>query len=374
MLARLQGDERQAYLSEIARNLSPSVDLFIKAVLSGLLMGIGFRFDQQVLLFAASLVAPSMGPLVGVALASVSGSLRFLLRMLAAMILAMLLLCIACGLVGGLGIPLYYPPGIAASYTGLHIMDLALLLVGSVLMGSSLARKKSVHPLASAAVAYEVLIPAGVVAVGFVRLKPNLWQSALLNLGIHFTLSLVIIAITLLVFGFRPLGKRRTRLVTAIILIILLFLLVVGASSIYIIGIVPPVTPIPTSTPTLISIPTPTLTTTPTVPPTPTATSTPSPLPTSTETPTPTPTPQPITALVYGTGGLGAYIREGPSRLTNVIHYLQEGSELEIIGDPEQVNDDIWWNVRFTIDDQVYEGWIIDWLIATVTPTPSPTP
>jgi hypothetical protein len=374
MLAQLHGDERQAYLTEIAHNLSPGIDLFFKAVLAGLLMGIGFRFDQRVLLFAAALVAPSMAPLVGIALASVSGSLRFLLRMLAALFLAILLLCIACGLVGGLGIPLYVPAGIAASHTGLQVLDLALLLVGSVFMGSSLARKKNVNPLASAAVAYEVLAPAGVMSIGLVRAKSDLWQSAMLTFGIHFAWALLIIAITLLVLGMRPIGTRRSPRAMAGILITMLILMAAGASSIYVLGFAPPIAPPPTPSPTLISIPTPTQTSTPTVPPTPTSTSTPSPAPTITGTPTQTPTPQPISALIAGTGGLGAYIREGPSTLTAPIHYLQEGSLLEIIAGPEQVDDMSWWNVRLRLDGQVLEGWIMDGLIATLTPTPSLTP
>jgi uncharacterized membrane-anchored protein YitT (DUF2179 family) len=374
MLAQLHGDERQAYLTEIAHNLSPGIDLFFKAVLAGLLMGIGFRFDQRVLLFAAALVAPSMAPLVGIALASVSGSLRFLLRMLAALFLAILLLCIACGLAGGLGIPLYVPVGIAASHTGLQVLDLALLLVGSVLMGSSLARRKNVNPLASAAVAYEVLTPAGVTFIGLVRAKSDLWQSALLTFGIHFAWALLIVAITLLILGMRPLGTRRSPRALAAVLITILILMAVGASSVYVLGFAPPIPLPPTPSPTLISIPTPTLTSTPTVPPTPTSTSTPSPVPTTTGTPTQTPTPQPVSALVFGTGGLGAYIREGPSTLTAPIHYLQEGSLLEIIAGPEQVEDRSWWNVRFNLDGQILEGWIMNGLIATLTPTPSLTP
>jgi hypothetical protein len=374
MLAQLHGDERQAYLTEIAHNLSPGIDLFLKAVLAGLLMGAGFRFEQRVLIFAAALVAPSMAPLVGIALASVSGSLRFLLRMLASLFLAIILLCIASGLVGGLGIPLYFPVGIAASHTGLQVLDLALLFVGSVFMGSSLARRKSVNPLASAAVAYEVLTPVGVMSIGLVRAKPDLWQSALLTFGIHFAWALLIIAITLLVFGMRPLGTRRSPRALAGILLSLLILMAAGASSVYVLGFAPPIALPPTPSPTLISVPTPTQTSTPTVPPTPTSTSTPSPVPTITGTPTQTPTPQPISALVFGTGGLGAYVREGPSRSTTPLKYLQEGSLLEIIAGPEQVNDESWWNIRLTFDGQVLEGWIMDGLIATLTPTPSLSP
>ena len=131
---------------------------------------------------------------------------------------------------------------------------------------------------------------------------------------------------------------------------------------------------LPASTPTQIIIPTPTQTPTQTATTPPTSTPTPSPIPVDTSTPTPTPSPEPILAVIWGTGDLGAYLREGPSRETNPLDYLEEGTLLEIIGEPEQVGIETWWNVRFSYDSQIVEGWVMGGLLATVTPTPSATP
>ena len=181
MFGRLQGDERQAYLSELSHSVSPGVDLFLKAILSGSLLGLAFRFDQRTLLVAAALTAPSMAPLAGMALAYVSGSLRVFLRLLAAWGLATIIMSTACALLGGLAVPLFTASDLADTFAVVNPVDLVLLLAGAVLMCTSLARGRKVHPLASAAVAYEVLIPAGAMGLGLLRADPVLWQGALLS-------------------------------------------------------------------------------------------------------------------------------------------------------------------------------------------------
>jgi hypothetical protein len=374
MLARVSGDKREAYLSELAHSVSPGIDLFLKAVLSGLLLGLAFRFDQRTLLFAAILAAPSMAPLAGMALASVSGSMRVFLRLLAAFALATVLLSTACGLLGGLSIPPFSATSFADSFAVLHAVDLAILLIGAILMCTTLARGRKVNPLASAAVAYEIMIPAGVVGLGLVRDHPELWQGALLTFGAHLVWAAVVCVATLLVLGFRPVETRKRTLATSLTLTALVAILAVAITTVYVLSNVPFMLALPASTPTRISIPTPTSTPTATATSLPTSTPTASPSPTITSTPTITPTPESVLAVIWGTGDLGAYLREGPSTETSPLGFLQEGTLLQIIGEPEQVNGNLWWNVQVIEDDQIIEGWVMHGLLATVTPTITPTP
>jgi hypothetical protein len=375
MLAGLQGDKRQAYLSELAQSVSPGVDLFLKAILAGLLLGLAFRFDQRALLYAAALVAPSMAPLAGVALASVSGSLRLFFRLLAALILATIILSAVCALVGGLGVPLFALGDMPDTFAILHPADLLLLFAGAVLMCTSLARGRRVHPLASAAVAFEIFSPAGAVGLGLLRADPPLWQGALLTFGAHLAWAAVVCVATLIVLGFRPLAGQRRSFSMAVLLTATVAVLAVAAPAAYMFSYMP-LYPGPTSTSTPIIIPTPTQTPSPSATILPTSTSIPTttPTPADSSTPTLTPTPTPNMAAIWGTGGLGAYLREGPSTETTPLDYLEEGELLEIIGEPEVVDGLIWWPVRITYDTQVVEGWILNGLIATVTPTPSATP
>ena len=371
MLARLTGDERQTYLSELAHNVSPGIEFFLKAILSGLLLGLAFRFDQRTLLFAAALAAPSMAPLAGMALASVSGSMRVFLRLLAALTLATIVVSALGAFIGGWGVPLFGSGRMADSFAVVHLVDMLLLLSGAVLMCTTLARGRRVHPLASAAVAFEVLVPAGAIGLGWLRSDPPLMHGASLTFGVHIAWAMVVCVATFLVLGFRPLGTRRRSLSVALLLTAVVAVLAVAVAAVYVLGYMPLLPSGPSATATQIIIPTATQTATRTSTPLPTSTASASPTPRNTNTPTATPSPEPTLAVIWGTGGLGAYLREGPSRDTTPLDYLEEGALLEIIGEPERVGIETWWHVRVVYDDQVIEGWIMDGLLATVTPTPS---
>lgn len=113
------------------------------------------------------------------------------------------------------------------------------------------------------------------------------------------------------------------------------------------------------------SLPTPTiirLTAPPTVPPSPTVlAATPTPIPTFTPAPTRdlAAPPESITvgyyARVSGTGGAGLTLRGGPSTLTTSLQNVAEGTMMQVIGGPEELDDFIWWQVRLLSGQ---EGWV----------------
>ncbi len=53
MLTQLRADEREAFLEELAHDVSPSIDLYLRALAAGVVIGLGFRVDQEALLVAA---------------------------------------------------------------------------------------------------------------------------------------------------------------------------------------------------------------------------------------------------------------------------------------------------------------------------------
>ncbi|MGA9531555.1 MAG: SH3 domain-containing protein, partial [Anaerolineales bacterium] len=101
-----------------------------------------------------------------------------------------------------------------------------------------------------------------------------------------------------------------------------------------------------------------------------TATGTPTATPTASSTPsrTPTPTATPPNASVLGTGGLGVFFRQSPNGAT--IGGLLDGAQLELIGGPEVVEGQTWWQIR-TADGE--EGWLLAAYLATATPIPPGT-
>lgn len=372
MLTQLKADEREAYLEDLAHQVSPAIDLFLYSLLAGLLIGVGFRFDQRALLLAGALLAPRMAPVVGLALAAISGSLRFFLRLLASLAVALALLTAVAGVAGGLALPPGTSSILAVGHAKLNLIDLGVVLVGAALMARGLARGReeqgevsSIPPLASAAVAYEILVPFGTVGVGLLSGTNELWRGALLTGTLHLTWAVVAGLATLTILGFRPLTGSGHSLAGAIALMAVVGLLSAAGLGASVLAAMPTPTPTPTATPTPTITPTPTATGTSTRTPTATATAT------LTHTPTDTPTPTPPSGIVYRTGGLGATLRQTPGLSAAPVGFLRDGDVVAVLAGPQAGEGGLWWQVR-TADGKI--GWLLADLLATVTPGPSPTP
>jgi uncharacterized membrane protein len=303
MLTQLRADERETFLENLAQIVSPNVGFFVFALLAGLLIGVGFRFEQRALLFAGALVAHQMGPLMGLALSAVTGSPRFFLRMLTSFAVAGLLVAITAGLAGGLATGSESPFFLAYGHTELNLIDFGLVMLGAGLLAYYLAREERLAPLAGAAVAYELLLPLGAAAIGLLRAEPDLWQGAALTFALHLAWAIVVAVAVLAALGFRPLTGASRSLVAAMALMGLVAILSAVGLGASVMAILPTPPPTPTATPTPSA--TATITSTPTITPTATITGTPTKTPTPTVTPTATPQP----ASVNNTGGTGAVVR-----------------------------------------------------------------
>jgi hypothetical protein len=363
MLTQLSADERETFLEELAHHVSPNVDTFLYAVACGALLGLGFRFDQRALLFAGMLLAPRMAAVTGLSLAAVSGSIRYFARQLAGVLVAAALAALCGGALGGLALPSGTASLLAPGHIKLNLVDFTLLLAGAVLMAVSLARQGTVHPLASLASAYEILLPSVAAGIGFFAGQPALLSGGLLTLALHLTWATVAGMATLAVLSFRPLTGNGHSLAAAVGLMAVIGLLGalnLGAS---VLAAAPTPTPTPTITPTPTATPLPSATATATR--TPSATASPSRTATATATQTPTPPP----AVIHGTGGLGALLRTEPQGESQ--GGLIEGSSVLVLGGPQSAGGQAWWHIR-TASGQ--EGWVLGVYLATLTPTPSPTP
>ena len=360
MLTQMRADEREVYLEDLAHQVSPGIDLYLFAALAGLLIGVGFRFDQLALLIAAVLIAPRLGPVTGMALAVVSGSLRYFGRQLGALLLAALLAALVAALAGGIG-DRGAASVLAAGYAGLSLVDFGLLILGASLMATSLVRSGTLDRMASAAVAYELLLPAAAVGYGIATAQPSVGQGALMTFVLHLSWALAAGALALVLFGFRPLTGSGYSLPAAVGLMAAVGLISALNLGVSVLAAVPTPTPTPSPTPTVTPTPPPTATRTATA----TATSTITP--TATASPTPTVTPTPPAALVFGTGGAGVLLRDAPNGESS--SGLIEGLLVLIIGGPEEVGGETWLQVRAS-DGR--EGWILARYIATLTPTSPP--
>jgi len=369
MLTQLRADDRETFLEDLAQIVSPNVGFFIFALLAGLLIGIGFRFEQRALLVAGALIAHQMGPLMGLALSAVSGSPRFFLRMLAGFTVAGLIIAATAGLAGGLATDSETSFLLAYGHTELNLVDFSLVMLGAGLLAYYLAREERLAPLPSAAVAYELFLPLGAAAIGLLRSEPELWQGAALTFALHLAWAIVVAVAVLAALGFRPLTGASRSLVAAMALMGLVAILSAIGLGASVMAILP--TPPPTPTATATPPATATITSTPTITPTATVTGTPTKTPTPTVTPTPTPQP----AQVTNTGGTGAVVRVVPDPLGAHIGFVEDGSPILILAGPTQIDESTWWYIRFTTKlSETLEGWLLGEYISTTIPALSPTP
>jgi len=359
-ISQLQATEREAFLDRLANAVTPGPGFFLYALLCGALIGLGFRYDQRALLVAGALLAPRLGSVVGLSLAAVSGSLRFFLRMFVALALGVLLVAVAAGLAFGLALELDTNSLLPYEHTKLNLVDFGLLLTGAVIMAIVLARSERIAGVASVAVAYELFLPLGAVAVGFVLGEPELIEGATLTFVLHLTWAVAAGLFTMVLMGFRPLTGSGRSLAAAIVMMGLLGVVSALGFGTSVLAALPTPTPTPTLTPTATA--TATATATPTVTPTSTATATA----TSTATNTPTLTPTPPLAIVLGTNFQGAILRDAPDGVP--VDFVAERESLLVIGGPEQSTGQLWWLVR---KEDGAEGWLLGDFLATVTPTGS---
>lgn len=363
MLTQLRADEWEEFLEDLAHQVTPSVNIYLRSLLAGLAFGLGFRFDQLAFVVAGALLSPSMGIVAGISLAAISGSPRFLLRLLGALLIAALIVLGAAGIAGGLGLP----PGdgslLVWTPTHLNLVDLALVLGASALLALRLGRGNGIDYLAGAALSYELLLPVAAVGVGIVRGNSELMADALLIAGMHTAWAVVAGMVTLALLGFRPLVGSGRSLAAAIAMIGVAAALSVAGLGASVVAAVP--TPTPTATATATATATMTRTPPPSATPSPTVTDTA----TATATATPTATPTPPQALVLGTGGQGLIVRDAPNG--QPVASLLENAQLAVIGEPVEEAGDTWLPVR---TEDGTEGWVLLRFVATLTPEPSATP
>jgi hypothetical protein len=363
-LKEVQSDERDKILDELNREEKFQLTHLLFAILAGLLVGLGFRYEQFVLILVGVLLAPRMSSVLGLALAATSGSTRTFLRNLLSLAVKAVVFALAVGIVvtvindsDNLSEPFL-------SNAKLSYLDFALLVFGSVIFTSKFLQNKPVASLASAAVAYEILLPLGTVSLGLFGISTEVLWGALLTFCLHLTWAVAASVSVFIASGFRPLERRAGSYLATVILMSLIVLF----SMLSLGGAILVVTPIPT--PTATSLPAaPTVTSPPTQ--TGTATMTPMPTASATASPTatqpPTDTPTPPSGLIFGTGGFGVMLRESPNGPP--LGGLFDDTRVQVIGGPLLIENTVWWQIRTQSGE---EGWILGEFLVTNTPEPTP--
>lgn len=370
LLAPMPSEDRIDFLDKVAHRASPSFDFFLFSLLAGAVIAVGYLLDSEPILVLAAILSPMMAPVIGIALGTVVGSVRFFSRSLIGLLIGgslVFLVGILAGYVSSLWEPLEFTR--AHLHAQLSWATFLLVVLGAGLTSASMVRSEKSAALPSVALAYGLYLPISAAGLGLGSGVPFLFPDGLVVFAQYLAGSVIIAALTFVILGFRPMtlfGYTVGAVVLLLGIVILIGISGVGAS--FGAQIALP-THTPTLTPTQTQTMTPTLT--PTTAPSPTATATHTVTPTLTVTPTKTitPTATPIVALVNAEEGGGAHLRAEPGFTSESITLLENGTPVQVMpDDPVQEGGGTWIRVRTIQGD---EGWILQILLVTATPSPN---
>ena len=385
---------RAALFTHLARRAYPSYELFVFALVSGAILGLGYFINSQALLIFGILVAPLMTPWIGMSLAVVAGSARFFFQTVAALFFSSLLIFLS-GILAGFASRTFGPLTFneAFAHSRLWWPDLVVLTIGSIILTISFVRSEERPYLPSALVTYGLFLPLCAGGFGLGSGVSEIWPQGFYVFLVHLAWATFFGIITLFFLRFYPTsagGIAFTGLTFIILLVLVTFLTGFNQWVMIQAGLATPepvpvseALPAPAQVPTITLSPGPDQATAligvPTQTPTraATRTSTPTIPPTETSTSTITAEPTPIIAIIRASEGGGAFIRERPGGV--VLATLGNGSTVTIIpNDFQDVNNVIWVHVFALVNDVRVEGWMIQSVLQTATPVanwqPSSTP
>jgi hypothetical protein len=387
---------RAALFAHLARRAFPSYELFVFALISGAILGLGYFFNSQALLIFGILVAPLLTPWIGMTLAVVAGATRLFFQTIAALFVGSLLIFIS-GILAGFASRTFQPLTFneAFIHSRLWWPDITVLTIGAILLTISFVRSEERPYLPSALVAYEFFLPLCAAGFGLGSGVTEIWPQGLYVFFVHLAWASFFGIITLFFLRFHPnsVGGLAFTGLTFITLITVVTLLTgfdqwikvqaglatpkpapaaqaTSTLALASAGITPSPSPSPEPATAFIGVPTETPSRTPNL----TLEVTPPPTRTSTSTVTAEPTP--IIAQIRASEGGGAFIREKPGG--KVLATLGNGATVTIIpNDLQDVNNVIWVHVFAIVNDVRVEGWMIQGVLVTATPIadwqPSPT-
>ena len=334
---------------------------FAMLALSLLLVGAALAANSPLLLLAALLCAPFNSPLMGLTLSAVIPSWALMLRSFA----ALLLTAAAYFGAGWLSARLTSGSRLPFLYLLQHgWLEWTALVVGSALLAAMLIRQRETPRLASALVTALVFFPLGLAGWALQTGSPYASSGLLQLCAAYAAAALLVALITFWAAGLPP--RKGAGWV--------LFVLALGLTALTLFGFLSSqhhlsqaialnTTPPPVGSPTRPGVSQP-----PTQTPLPPTATKPAPTsavqnPVITVLPSITPTPTLVSAFIRS--DTGVIVRAEPSSAASVVTYLNDLSELVLLGEQAQKDGVLWEKVRLP-DGKI--GWVAARFLITATP------
>lgn len=338
---------------------------FVMLAFSALLLAVALLNNSPLLLLVALLCSPFNAPLMGLTLSAVIPSWGLMLRSFAALLFT-------AAVYFGAGWLAALPLARLTSGKGLPFLHLlehgwlewAALVVGSVLLAAMLIRQRETPRLASALVNALVFFPLGLAGWSLQSGSPNASAGLLLLCAAFAAVALLCSLITFWAAGLPPRRANGWAL----------FILAIGLTALALFGFLSTqhhlwqATALNT-TPPAVGTPTqPGVVLQPTQTPLPPTATLPAPTsavqnPVVTALPSITPTPTLVSALIRSDSGV--IVRSEPSSTASVVTYLNDLTEIVLLGETEQKDGVVWEKVRLQ-DGKI--GWVSARFLMTATP------
>lgn len=354
--------DRATHLDELAHRALPSLEFFLLAFISGLILGAGYLLDSHALLLLGLLFAPLLGPWVGMTLGIAIGGWRLFFQTFFSLLVAFLAVFITSAAVGLAARLLGSLPLLNADiHSHLWWPDLVVVAVGAVLLKLVFLRGERRPVVPSVMLAYGLFLPLSAAGFGLGLDSSPLWPDGILVFLTHLSLATLAGLIVLALLRYKP-RKASTSLLGIIIGLLCVAALVVftGLAG----WVIEKVEfPEPAFTPAPLGLASPTLGLPPSgTPGDPTQTHTPSP--SKTSTPTITSTPTPTFAVIGAETGGGANFRTEPGG-GDVITTLLNGTIVEVLPETQTILTTTWVHIR-TLEG--IEGWVLQVVLNIATP------
>ena len=363
--------ERQILLDSLLQLTAPTFDFFLLAVLGSATTGFAVFFDEPVIFLLALVLLPFNKPLFGLALFPITLKIIPAVKSLVSLLILYFLVFSAGGLAGWFRTSASLARINIYQFSSLYWLDVLILAAAVVFCTLTLFRQGRVPYAAGILISYAVIIPITIAGFGLLIGQQQLWPGALI-LGIgHLATAILLAVISFAIIGIRPKGLVGWLTTLAILIASMAGLLGSLDLNRLITVIQPQITqpaPPATITPTFSLVePLAESTATSTATSAPTHTLIPATTATTTLTMTITPTLEPTSYFGRVDTVSGAVIRESPAFNADVIGYVNNGDEIEILQEITPEGSSRWFQIRLDSGDA---GWILGSLVNTQTPAP----
>lgn len=210
---RLTQTRKAIVLNDLVDAGSPGIDFFILVVFSAAIATFGLLSDQSVVTIGAQLIDPLMSPILGLAVASLSGLHRMFRRSLIAVLEGAGL---AVGLSAVLTFLIYRLPYGVNAITPHEVMirttasplDLGIAIVGGAAAAYALAHPQLDAALPGVAIATAIMPPLCTIGYGIAFTNGGIILGATLQFLTNFIAIIFAAILTFALLGFRDIGKK----------------------------------------------------------------------------------------------------------------------------------------------------------------------